>query len=68
MPVTRGAHHRSTVVHPYGKSSEGVVSDSGVGWRKFVRLRTKKPAFAENWYNHALVKVKPCFGNARWTH
>lgn len=43
MPVTSGALQRSVVVHPYGPSSAGVVSESGVGWRKETRLVMKKP-------------------------
>ena len=41
------------------------MSDSGVGWRKLVRLRTKKPVFAVNWCNRLLVKRRYCFGMLR---
>ena len=43
MAVPSGALQRSVVVHPYGPSSVGVVSVSGVGWRKETRLVMKKP-------------------------
>jgi hypothetical protein len=43
MPVISGALQRSVVVHPYGPSSAGVVSVSGVGWRKETRLVMKTP-------------------------
>jgi hypothetical protein len=39
-----------------------VVSESGVGWRKFVRLTTKKPTFAAIWGNHASAKRSYVFG------
>jgi hypothetical protein len=45
-PVIRGAHHRSVVVQPYGRSSAGVVKVRGVGCRKENKFVMKKPPLA----------------------
>lgn len=44
--VARGAHHRSTVVQPLARSSEGVPSENPAGWNMSIRLTMKKPVFA----------------------
>ena len=41
-----GAHQRSVVVQPYGRSSAGVVSVSAYGWSSDSALMVKNPPFA----------------------
>lgn len=45
-PVISGAHHRSVVVHPYGRNSVGVVRVSAYGWKKEKRFVMKNPPLA----------------------